>query len=64
MTPESGSYTPFLCPGGLLICSAAADIGTMELTEENVETVLDEVRPYLMAGQLSEEIEILKLKSI
>eukprot|EP00873_Tetraselmis_striata_P019763 jgi/Tetstr1/440027/TSEL_028388.t1 len=28
---------------------AAADTDTLELTEENVEIVLDEVRPYLMA---------------
>lgn len=34
--------------GGLAVfCTAAADV--LELTEENVETVLDEIRPYLMA---------------
>ena len=28
-----------------------ADIGeSLELTDENVEMVLDEIRPYLMAG--------------
>ncbi len=31
--------------------AAAADTGTgLELTAENVELVLDEIRPYLMAG--------------
>lgn len=30
-----------------MFCTAAADV--LELTEENVETVLDEIRPYLMA---------------
>ena len=29
---------------------AVADMGMLELNEENVEMVLDEVRPYLMAG--------------
>lgn len=29
---------------------AVADMGMLELNEENVELVLDEVRPYLMAG--------------
>ena len=30
----------------------------MELNEENVETVLDEVRPYLMAGEASHGSEL------
>ena len=31
-----------------------ADLGeTLELTDENVEMVLDEIRPYLMAGAAS-----------
>lgn len=35
-----------------LVNTAAAD--TLELTETNVESVLDEIRPYLMAdGELS-----------
>jgi len=35
------------------------DSYTLELTEENVETVLDEVRPYLMAdGGNVELVEI------
>jgi Fe-S cluster biogenesis protein NfuA len=39
-------------------CAAAAD-QTFELTEENVEKVLDEVRPYLMAdGGNVEFVEI------
>ena len=29
---------------------AVADMGMLELNEDNVEMVLDEVRPYLMAG--------------
>ncbi len=40
-----------------MLCDAAvravADMGMLELTEDNVEMVLDEVRPYLMAGELS-----------
>jgi hypothetical protein len=36
---------------GPAAATAAADAG-LELTAENVETVLDEVRPYLMAGAL------------
>ena len=32
---------------------AVADMGMLELTEDNVEMVLDEVRPYLMAGEFS-----------
>ncbi|EFN56913.1 hypothetical protein CHLNCDRAFT_144603 [Chlorella variabilis] len=40
------------------VCQAAAT-DTLELTEENVETVLDEVRPYLMAdGGNVEFVEI------
>lgn len=31
---------------------AVADMGMLELNEDNVEMVLDEVRPYLMAGML------------
>jgi hypothetical protein len=40
------------CAGPALVCrAAAADTGTgLELTAENVELVLDEIRPYLMAG--------------
>lgn len=34
------------------VAAAFASMATLELTEENVETVLDEVRPYLMAGML------------
>lgn len=34
---------------GQRVC-AVADMGMLELNEENVEMVLDEVRPYLMAG--------------
>lgn len=31
--------------------AAATDAGqSLELTDENVELVLDEIRPYLMAG--------------
>ena len=41
-----------LCSAGRLAASLIADpdAGNLELTEENVELVLDEVRPYLMAG--------------
>lgn len=35
------------------VVRAVADMGMLELTEDNVEMVLDEVRPYLMAGKLS-----------
>lgn len=43
--------------GGALFCAAATDI--LELTETNVEKVLDEVRPYLMAdGGNVEFVEI------
>lgn len=39
--------------------NAAAANQTLELTEENVETVLDDVRPYLMAdGGNVEFVEI------
>jgi Fe-S cluster biogenesis protein NfuA len=39
--------------------AASADTGTLELTEANVEKVLDEVRPYLMAdGGNVEFVEI------
>ncbi len=34
-----------------LMVHAVADMGMLELNEENVEMVLDEVRPYLMAGE-------------
>jgi hypothetical protein len=34
------------------VCTAAAETG-LELTVENVELVLDEVRPYLMSGDTS-----------
>ena len=42
-------------PAGRLAASLVADpdTGSLELTEENVELVLDEVRPYLMAGAAS-----------
>ena len=34
--------------------AATADLGeSLELTDENVEMVLDEIRPYLMAGAIS-----------
>lgn len=37
------------CTGAFRVQSAAlADV--LELTDENVEMVLDEIRPYLMAG--------------
>ena len=38
--------------GGMRARAApTADIGeSLELTDENVEMVLDEIRPYLMAG--------------
>jgi len=33
--------------------AVTADLGeSLELTDENVEMVLDEIRPYLMAGTL------------
>lgn len=43
-----------------VVCAAAVEqTGTLELTEENVELVLDEVRPYLMAdGGNCELVEI------
>lgn len=42
---------------GIVACAAATDI--LELTEQNVEKVLDEVRPYLMAdGGNVEFVEI------
>jgi hypothetical protein len=38
------------CAGAsTIVCTAAAETG-LELTVENVELVLDEVRPYLMSG--------------
>ncbi|KAI8466852.1 MAG: NifU-like domain-containing protein [Monoraphidium minutum] len=41
------------------VASASADTDILELTESNVETVLDEVRPYLMAdGGNVEFVEI------
>ncbi len=40
-----------LLAGRRVSTRALADAGTLELTEENVELVLDEVRPYLMAGR-------------
>ncbi len=51
----------FIVAAGLSLCvratSAAPD--TLELTEENVEMVLDEVRPYLMSdGGNVEFVEI------
>ena len=41
--------------GSVFVCrAAAADTGTgLELTAENVELVLDEIRPYLMAGAVA-----------
>ena len=40
-----------LAGGRVRVCAAAVDlVGGLELTEENVEMVLDEIRPYLMAG--------------
>jgi len=42
-----------------VVCGAVEDSYTLELTEENVENVLDEVRPYLMAdGGNVELVEI------
>ena len=33
--------------------ATTADLGeSLELTDENVEVVLDEIRPYLMAGAI------------
>lgn len=38
--------------GAVVVRSSAAIADVLELTDENVEMVLDEIRPYLMAGQL------------
>eukprot|EP00803_Ostreobium_quekettii_P007506 evm.model.scf_2709.3 EVM.evm.TU.scf_2709.3 scf_2709:12604-13918(+) len=46
-------------PAGVMVMATAAATDTLELTEENVEKVLDEVRPYLMAdGGNCELVEI------
>mmetsp|Transcript_9580 Transcript_9580/g.27327 ORF Transcript_9580/g.27327 Transcript_9580/m.27327 type:complete len:146 (-) Transcript_9580:1445-1882(-) len=50
--------------GGRWVCgmASAEESYTLELTEENVETVLDEVRPYLMAD--GGNVELLEIDGL
>lgn len=56
---QIGRHAPLAVGRSPVVVFAATDTDIMELTEENVERVLDEVRPYLMSdGGNVEFVEI------